>query len=78
MKLLILKECWKTNLHLDRIENKLNYRRTNNLKETDYKVDFDIDSELAILVKLGNQPIQSAPNIEVLNDSESKVLTTID
>lgn len=78
MKLLILKECWKTNLHLDRIENKLNYRRTNNLKETDYKVDFDIDSELAIPVKPGNQPIQSAPNIEVLNDSESKVLTTID
>lgn len=44
-KLLILKECQKINLCLDRTENKLEYICTNNLNEMEYKEEFDLDSE---------------------------------
>lgn len=50
---------------LDRIENKLDLICMNNLNETEYKTEFNIDSELTTLVKPDNQPAQFSLNIEV-------------
>lgn len=48
--LIILKECQKS-MCLHRVKNKLNCKCTNNLNETEYNEEFDIDSKPTTLVE---------------------------